>query len=209
MARGRLDPVEVGIIGPYPPPRGELAVHLERLVPRLVDQGLAVRHYNLSTASAGPHVLAIRRRRGWWMLRHLGRGTDRLLHVHGLGSAALGFLFAAVARKACQRYLLSVHDTRDLDRALASAPLKRFVMSYLGGAERVHAVDTVIAEKLESLGVHHQRIVIYPLLVETATGEPAPADPFPEIVKMYREVLERRQIPPAPGFVRASTEVVS
>lgn len=75
--------MKVGIIGPYPPPRGGISVHIKRLEEQLHDQGVTVEIYNINTAVNNLGWINRKIRHLKWLFKILlGKDTD-IFHIHG------------------------------------------------------------------------------------------------------------------------------
>jgi glycosyltransferase involved in cell wall biosynthesis len=181
-ARGRqaaksaksAEPVDILIVGPYPPPAGGVSTHIARSASLLLRQGLAIKvlsHYG--PRPDVPYVLDGLRRNPLRYFFRIRASDARIVHYHhsarsSLVAAALGLAM----RSPCAR-MITVHSpaiARDLQRRprwVAQWSLRRF--------DHVVAVTPEIVELLRPILPNHAFSVVPAFVPPPCDGELPPA----------------------------------
>lgn len=104
--------MRVGLIGPYPPPRGGISVHLKRLEEALQDQGISVTIFNSSFGGNDFSKLITKLSKLKWFLNFLTCARVDILHIHvsTWRDRAIIILLARIRRL---KTVMTVHSLRD------------------------------------------------------------------------------------------------
>lgn len=171
---GRIDILHVG---PYPPPRGGVAVYVQRLVRRLDDIGVHAAVVNHFASSPDDRfVIGTVRRNPVLYWARLRRTRARLVHYHQSRYSTL-LAVAHVARKAPQPFVLTVHGhgvSTLLDRRLP--PISSTTAWALRQFDAVVAVSDEVAERLAPI-VGAERISVIPAYLPPHDEPAEAADP--------------------------------
>lgn len=126
--------MRIGIIGPYPPPRGGVSVHIKRLEDELRDQGVMIKIFNVNMMGG-----CIRRKIRYlkWLLKLLPCTHIDILHIHG-GALKERALIIFIARLYKIKTVVTFHSLRDDFTQMTF--WKRSLLSYV-----VNHTDYIIA----------------------------------------------------------------
>jgi len=168
------EPVDVVIVGPYPPPAGGVSSHIARSAPLLIRHGLAIKvlsHYG--PRPDVPYVLDGLRRNPLRYFFRIRASDARLVHYHYSGRTSLVPAALGLAmRSPCAR-IITIHSptiARDLQRRprwVARWSLRRF--------DHIVAVTPEIVELLRPIIPNHTFSVVPDFVPQPVGGELPPS----------------------------------
>lgn len=149
--------MKVGLVGPYPPPRGGVSVHIERLEEFLNEQGVEV------TIIRNDRSIVTKLRRFKWMMRFLTCNRVDILHIHWL-KWDLRALIILMAKMRKMKIVNTYHSIReDLNELPA---VQRFFASYvLKNSDYVIAVGQNEKDKLMEMFNCAGRMAVLPAFI--------------------------------------------
>lgn len=144
------------LVGSFPPPRGGVTVHLERLAKRLQGEGIPYERLNESFAVRNdlPNIRSISLRAYWQMVR-----GNWLVHVHS-SNVYVRLIHTVSAKLANRKVVQTLHSGRQKGLALKALQLACFL------SDDCIAVSDAIRE-----GVWHKAHVVPAYLPPTCTDE--------------------------------------
>lgn len=158
-------PLTIAIIGPYPPPYGGIAIHVQRLREQLVKNGYECVIYDLGKQEKlqGGSVTAIKNAR-LWLLRYFFLAREDIIHYQ-YSDWQLG-VFTGLMGLLGKRTVISIVGDDLEDHLKRGNWLRRQVIRFaLRHSSYMIAVNSKIRELLLSLEVRPERIrVITPFL---------------------------------------------
>lgn len=104
--------MRVGLIGPYPPPRGGVSVHMKRLEEALQGQGVSVTIFNIYSAGSGCNMLISKLCRMKWLLQFLICARVDILHIH-VSTWRDRAIIILLARIRKMKTVVTFHSLRD------------------------------------------------------------------------------------------------
>ena len=184
-------PAPLLLVGHFPPPRGGVAVHLDRLRAGLFRRGVPVRCCSFGNSDPAQSSTLIIRKHPLAFFGALLRGA-RILHYHtdegDWKSAALMGIWCALRG---QRYMLTLHSFRDhpfLRRSWAKA-LIRF--TYRRADAIICISDNLRTELQQRLPVPADRVVVVPSFIAPSDAErrAQPREEFRSLAQRCRAII--------------------
>lgn len=129
--------MRVGIVGPYPSPRGGVSVHIKRLEEELLAQGITVEILNTSMMANNSGWFKRKIRHFEWLMKNLLLTRADIVHIHG-GILAESALIIYMARLNKIKTVMTFHSLRDDFYKLNF--WRRYLLSYVA-----NHVDYIIA----------------------------------------------------------------
>ena len=178
---------KIVLFGPWPPPYGGVASHVQDLVEQLTGRGFSVRTLGYGDFRSQSRVWrASVSRQSWWRTKlclrlALSRGT--IFHDHSplLPQAELDLLesLSAIIQARRAQWILTLHDETTIER-FHSWPVARqeVFLRFVKQPEHLVSVGNRLETFLRGLGISEGRVSsIPPLLLPLGDGAAAPAAP--------------------------------
>lgn len=160
--------INIEIIGEYPPPRGGISVHIERLCSRLIEKGALVKVCDMSGVSPEqkPGFVSVSKSRKKWLARFLMSGGDGIVHFHELGWRFRAAVLA-VSKLKGRRVVITAHSLRESynEQGLLDRLLMRYVAT---NADYIIAVGEKELQGLLELGCPRERVSVIPAFIPPA-----------------------------------------
>lgn len=133
----------LSIVGPYPPPYGGISVHIERLLPRLLNRGIKARVFDEGEHGLQPKaggVFPVRSKWLWFPWFFLRRRRE-IVHCHSGGWKVV--VLAGVSAALGTPVVLTFHGVMLLDHLRRGSRLKRWLLSWA-----IRRVPTLISTSM-------------------------------------------------------------
>lgn len=104
--------MRVGLIGPYPPPRGGVSVHIKRLEEVLRDQEIMVSIFNINSVAKSCGWIRRKISHLKWFIKIFHGTSIDILHIHG-GTLKEQALIIFIARLYRIKTLITFHSLRE------------------------------------------------------------------------------------------------
>ncbi|OZB97659.1 glycosyltransferase family 4 protein [Paenibacillus sp. XY044] len=155
--------MKVVFIGPLPPPRGGVSVHLSRLSAVMERQGIGYEIYNEAKgASRKPHVHPLNRYRRFLFKIPFLKGD--VLHFHTIDPRLRSLL--GLYKRLGQKIILTVHGVNLEDQIRHSGPFRRWILlRSLKSIDLIICVNEDTTRFLREQGFRHDRVVTIPAYI--------------------------------------------
>ncbi|MGN7165699.1 glycosyltransferase [Paenibacillus cellulositrophicus] len=155
--------MKVVFIGPLPPPRGGVSVHLSRLSAVMEQQGIDYEIYNeVKGAARSPHVHPLNRYRRFLFKIPFLKGD--ILHFHTIDPRLRSLL--GLYKRLGQKIILTVHGVNLEDQIRHAGPLRRrILLRSLKSIDLIICVNEDTTRFLHELGFRHDRVVTIPAYI--------------------------------------------
>jgi glycosyltransferase involved in cell wall biosynthesis len=158
----KTEPLEIALVGTYPPPYGGRSIHVQRLKDRLEKEGTKVTVYNLGRGknASDKNIVSLDIRKG--ILRYLIFGKQDIIHYHGSNwklRVIIGML-GLFGKKS----VISLHSNVALkDAIMHGSWLRRWLIRFaLRRTSFVVVLNSMLKDLVLSLGVKRERVEIIP-----------------------------------------------
>lgn len=160
--------INIEIIGEYPPPRGGISVHIERLCSRLIEKGAQVKVCDMSGVSSEqkPDFVSVSKSRKKWLARFLLSGKGGIVHFHELGWRFRAAVLA-VSKLKGRKFVITAHSLRESYKE--QGLLDRLFMRYVAtNADYLIAVGDKELQGILELGCPSDRVSVIPAFIPQA-----------------------------------------
>jgi len=135
------------LVGPYPPPRGGISIHIERLLDVLAEAGMDFHLFNHGSYE-GRHITATKKKYRWWVgfflasliQRRLIRREHVVFHFHLFADLQFAYLLF-FTRMVSNRVIITIHN-EDLFRR--SGPRQQVIV---WAVRHMHAAKIITVSK--------------------------------------------------------------
>ncbi len=138
--------MKVGLIGPFPPPRGGVSVHLSRLAETLIDQGVMVKVFKSNRGENGGGRVRRKLSHLLWLLQLSAGARLDILHIH-VSEWRERALIIFLARRRKIKTVVTFHSLRD-ELSEMTVWQKRYVSYVVNHADHLIAVGANEERKL-------------------------------------------------------------
>jgi len=169
-------------VGAVPPPFGGVSVHTQRLMARLISDGLTCEVIDISgVAKSVPNVRSLSWRRAFLHLLHC---EPSIVHFHNFVPRNL-YLYSLLSTR--HLTVLSLHNERFDDDLRRYSPLERPIMVRLfDSAAAVVIHSETSREQAQKVGIAEQKLHVIPPFIPPATADLA-KQRLPAAIEALRE----------------------
>lgn len=181
---------DVAVWGHPPPPYGGMSVHIERLVPKLNNEGIKVQMYNLSDFDYySPHVRNYSNNKFAWITRLLFKHTEKVHYVLSVRPVVrlLAVLYGMFRKK---KIILRIGGASLHKSVYGNSKYLNFISKLaLQNADAVIGVNKDICEIALKLGVKSEKIYNIPGFIPPYNNKPAIPVEILSFIKLKSPIL--------------------